>query len=43
MGVVAQSRNTNEQIVRSIVFWDPVLGSTKSGHTNFLKIGYFKY
>lgn len=32
-----------KQIIKSVVFWDPAVGRTVSGHSNFIKVGYFKY
>ncbi|WP_370453868.1 hypothetical protein [Proteiniphilum sp. X52] len=32
-----------KQIIKSVLFWDPAVGRTVSGHSNFIKVGYFRY
>lgn len=32
-----------KQVLKSVLFWDPAIGTTTSGHSSFLKIGYFNY
>lgn len=32
-----------KQILKSVIFWDPAYGTIRSGHSSFIKVGYFKY